>query len=226
MFIENLKRNCPDCSKELKYTTYSGYKIANEKKSLCRSCNRKGEKNPFYGKNHSYATKKEIGEKVSLLQKGNLLSDKHKLNISKSLKGRNFSDETKQKMSKAKINRKGIPHSVETKRKIRLSRIKQIERDIFNGNQVIPSYNLDACKLIDEYGKSNGFNFIHAMNGGEHHIKDLGFFVDGYDKKKNVVIEVDEKRHFDINGNLKEKDVIRQKQIQSYLKCGFIRIKI
>lgn len=43
---------------------------------------------------------------------------------------------------------------------------------------------------------------------------------------KNVVLEVDEKHHFDVNGNLKKKDVIRQKEIENFLKCKFLRIKI
>jgi very-short-patch-repair endonuclease len=54
----------------------------------------------------------------------------------------------------------------------------------------------------------------------------LGYWVDGYDKEKNVVIEIDEKQHFDINGNLLEKDIRRQKEIEKYLDCKFIRLRI
>jgi site-specific DNA-cytosine methylase len=45
----------------------------------------------------------------------------------------------------------------------------------------------------------------------------------GYDKEKNVVIEYDEKHHFR-NKKLQEKDIKRQKEIEDYLKCKFIRI--
>jgi len=59
----------------------------------------------------------------------------------------------------------------------------------------------------------------------KNHIKELGYWVDGYDKEKNVVLEVDESFHFDIEGNLKEKDIQRQKEITEFLKCKFIRIR-
>ena len=223
------KRVCPSCGKELKYTTYAGYKIANEKNSLCRSCNRIGEKNPFYGKKHSEITKKEISRNVSLVQVGIPLSDSHKLSISNSLKGRILSDAWKEKISKTRIRlgiksvMKGKTHSNETKRKLRLITIEQLKKIYPN---VRPMYNPNACKLIDEYGNKNGYTFQHAENGGEFYIKKLGYWVDGYDKEKNAVIEVDEKKHFDRNGNLKLKDVTRQKEIQLHLNCEFIRIKI
>ena len=79
--------------------------------------------------------------------------------------------------------------------------------------------------LIEEYGKKNGYNFRHALNGGEYYIKEIGYWVDGYDKEKNVVIEVDEPHHFKSDGTLQEKDLIRQKEIEDFLKCKFIRIK-
>jgi hypothetical protein len=109
---------------------------------------------------------------------------------------------------------------------MRLKAIKRLEQNRFNGNQMYPLFNPLACQKIDEYGQQNGYQFQHAMNGGEHFIPDLGYWVDGYDKKKNIVIEVDEHHHFDIDGNLKEKDVIRQKEITSLLKCKFIRLII
>ena len=46
--------------------------------------------------------------------------------------------------------------------------------------------------------------------------------MDGYDKEKNVVIEVDEKFH----EKQLEKDLIREQEIKDFLKCGFIRLKI
>ena len=49
--------------------------------------------------------------------------------------------------------------------------------------------------------------------------------VDGYDEKNNIVYEIDEQQHFDISGNLKEKDKNRQNEIEKYLNCTFIRIK-
>jgi hypothetical protein len=68
-------------------------------------------------------------------------------------------------------------------------------------------------------------NFIRkCKTRGEYYIKELGYWVDGYDKEKNTILEVDEKQYFDFNGNLKEKDIRRQKEIEEYLKCKFIRL--
>jgi len=89
---------------------------------------------------------------------------------------------------------------------------------------ITPNYNPLACKLIDKYGKEHNYNFQHAENGGEFHI--MVYWVDGYDKERNTVIEIDELFHFDKNGNLKEKDIQRQKEITDFLGCKFIRLKI
>ena len=42
---------------------------------------------------------------------------------------------------------------------------------------------------------------------------------------KNVVIEYDEKHHFNVNGTLKEKDIRRQLEIEKFLNCEFVRVK-
>jgi hypothetical protein len=48
---------------------------------------------------------------------------------------------------------------------------------------------------------------------------------DAYDKENNIVLEIDERHHYDSNGNLKDKDARRQLEIEEFLKCKFIRIK-
>lgn len=118
----------------------------------------------------------------------------------------------------------GKNHSNESKKKQRKSAIKRIERN--SEHQVKPNYNPQACKVIEEYGEKHGYNFQHAENGGEYHIKELGYWVDGYDKEQNVVIEVDEAYHYNRNGELQEKDKRRQKEIEEHLGCEFIRVRI
>lgn len=129
----------------------------------------------------------------------------------------------------------GKPHSDTAKAKIRLARSKQVitedqkrklriaainDRLIKYGHS--PNYNPTACQLINEYGCRHGYAFQHAENGGELHIKELGYFVDGYDVNKNVVIEVYEKRwHTD-----REHDRIRKEQIIQHLNCEFIELWI
>ena len=114
----------------------------------------------------------------------------------------------------------GHTHSDETKRKQRIRRLQSLNQK----RPCYPGYNKTACMRIEEYGQKHGYNFQHAENEGEYFIEQLGYFVDGYDKEKNVVIEYDEKHHFDKHGRLKQKDCIRQREIEEYLKCKFIRI--
>jgi hypothetical protein len=106
--------------------------------------------------------------------------------------------------------------------KQRVSTLKYLSKT--NG-QVIPRYNVNSISLIEQYGRKYGYNFQHAENGGEYHIKELGYYLDGYDKEKNVVIEIDEPHHFNTDGSLKQKDVDRENEIRELLKCQFVRIK-
>lgn len=111
---------------------------------------------------------------------------------------------------------------LETIAKIRNAKIKRVEEKIKTG--ISPRYNPEACKIIENYGKENGYNFQHAENGGETFVKGVGCFLDGYDKDKNVVIEFYERFHYNINGELKSKDLRRENDIIKFLKCSFIRI--
>jgi hypothetical protein len=86
-----------------------------------------------------------------------------------------------------------------------------------------PFFNINACKFMDEWGSKNGYNFEHAMNGKELSVG--GYWVDGYDREKNVVFEYDEPHHYlkKADMTLKHKDVQRMNEIQNILKCDFIR---
>lgn len=189
---------------------------ANEKKRQWMLKN-----NPFKGKKHTIESRKKMGRDVSGTK--NPMYGKRRSDVAsrnKNNKGWKQSEEAKQKISETL---KGRVFSKGHKRKQRLAAIARIER---SKGQVNPNYSPEACRLIDEYGKQNGYNFQHAETRGEFHIKELGFWVDGYDAKKNVVIEVDESRHYTNSGKLKKKDVERQKEITEHLGCTFIRIRI
>lgn len=107
----------------------------------------------------------------------------------------------------------------DVRQKKRLAMIRRLEKIV---GQVRPNYNPIACELIDKYGKLHGFAFQHAENGGEFHIKELGYFVDGYDKKRNVVVEVYERAHQRTVAH----DKLRQQEIVKYLGCKFIVLKL
>lgn len=210
--IEEIKRNCPKCKKMLRYGCEGSLCRAIKNKSVCSSCIKKGKK-------RSKEIKQKIAANNVRYWLGKSRSEKTKQKISEGNKGKIVSEETKRKQSESHT---GKTHSEETKRKQRLSVICRIEE---RHGVVFPNYSIGACKLIEEYGKKHGYNFQHAENGGEFHIKELGYFVDGYDVDQNVVIEVDESHHYK-NGELKKKDKGRQKEIVEYLGCKFIRIRI
>jgi hypothetical protein len=90
---------------------------------------------------------------------------------------------------------------------------------------LFPNYNVNAIPIIEEYGNLHGYNFQHAENGGEYYVEGLGYYLDGYDLEKNVAIEIDESHHFNKDGSLKKKDILRQSKIEELLNCKFIRIK-
>ena len=198
-------RECPVCGKTLYYSSSSKRTFAEKRGSKCMSC---------ASQNHVHS--EETRRKMSRAQKGN----------NHPMYGKKHSEETKQKLSESLIGRiawnKGKARSKETRRKIRLKTIENLQN---KHGQVYPNYNPKGCKLIEEYGRQHGYNFQHAENGGEFHIKKLGFWVDGYDVEQNVVIEVDESRHY-TNGKLKKKDIQRQQEIEKHLGCKFIRIRI
>lgn len=58
------ERECPDCKKKLVYKTKAHCSNAEKIKSKCLSCSKKycyiGDKNPFYGKKHTFETKQKI----------------------------------------------------------------------------------------------------------------------------------------------------------------------
>jgi len=119
-----------------------------------------------------------------------------------------------------KLNQNKI-HSEETKNKMSLKH--RINRSLLiQGTIQFPNFNPKACYIIEKYGENNGYNFQHALNGGEFYIKELGYWVDGYDKEKNVVIEYQEKHH--LHPKHIEKDKRRKEEIIKILKCKFIYV--
>jgi len=172
-----------------------------------------GKNNGMFGKHHSLETRKKLSDIIQKAMANPEVKERMKKIFS--------SVEYKNNKSKAM---KSLIRSVDHCKNLRLAHIERIKNIKCNGKDLSPIFNVNACKIIDEYGKQNGYNFQHAMNGGEYYIKELGYWVDGYDKEKNIILEVDEKHHFDLNGNLKEKDIRRQKEIEEYLKCKFIRL--
>ena len=119
-------------------------------------------------------------------------------------------------------NGAGCPYCANIKNRLRYI---QTLKDRFDQNiQITPNFNISACKLFDNIMIKDNIYIQHAMNGVEYYIKELGYWLDGYDIKNNTVYEFDEKFHFN-KGSLRHKDKIRQIEIEKLLNCKFIRIK-
>lgn len=165
----------------------------------------------------------------------------YRLKLSKALKGRKLTKEWKEKLSIANIGHKdskktiqkkriamtgvnnpfyGKRHTEKTKKIIRLKFQKRMQEK-YGIYGACPMYNPSACKTIDIYGKENGYKFQHALNGGEFYIKELGYWVDGYDKLKNVVIEYYEDHH----KKQVKRDFMRIREIKNVLGCKIIILK-
>ena len=118
------KRICPECEKTLEYKNKRKFLLANKLNNLCRSCGKKGKKNPMFGK--------LVGNALGGWGKGDNNIAKRsevRLKISNSLKGKpsgmlgkTHSEETKEKQ---KNSNKGQKRSQETIDKIKAKRKTQ-----------------------------------------------------------------------------------------------------
>jgi len=132
--------------------------------------------------------------------------------------------ETRKKMSEARKGKVRIQSQDEIKNR-RIRAIKIISERLENGQQMVPNWNPKACDYFEQFDKDNNTSGHHARNGGEFYIKELGYWVDYINHDLKLIIEYDEDYHFK-NGILREKDVIRQQEIQKFFKdYEFKRIK-
>lgn len=65
----------------------------------------------------------------------------------------------------------------------------------------------------------------YATNGDEYYIKELGYWSDYINFKSKLIIEWDEEKYY-INGKLRNKDIVRQQEIQNFFPdFSFKRIR-
>lgn len=137
--------------------------------------------------------------------------------------GKEKADEMNEELSKRKARHgedNGNYNRPKRPEEIKKMRESAIERVIRQGTCV--AYNPESIPIIENFGEQNGYEFQHAENGGEYQVPKTTFFVDGYDKENNVVIEYDERYH--MNEVQQELDKERQDIIGNILGCKFIRI--
>lgn len=107
---------------------------------------------------------------------------------------------------------KGKKHTIETKLKIAQS-VRDRLGDGFRG-----FYNKGACEFIENVNLQKGLHLQHQLNGGEVQVGP--YFLDGYDKERNLVFEYNELNHY-LKQEKIEKDEYRRNYIISQLNCSF-----
>jgi hypothetical protein len=212
-------RKCPTCENLISYPYRYQVINANNRGSKCRSC---------------------VG-KIAQIKNCEKLKDSIKRGDEHHLYGKTVSDETRMRISCAKIGKpsplRGKPFtdvhrdriSKSNKGKIRSDSYKKYIRErmfskMGENKKFLPSYNERACEYFDWVNKFYNMNGVHGRNIGEYILKPFNYYLDYYEPNLNIVMEWDEPAHF-LNGKLREKDIIRQNNIINKLKCSFYRIR-
>ena len=189
------------------------------------SMEKKGIQNGMFGKvpwNKDKSWDEKTKKKMSIAAKGRLAWNK----------GIEASEEAKKKMSESskgqKAWNKGTKGLViikpETRHKLRIIHLNRTIKNIKEGGRVIPFYNSKACEYFKQFDKINNTSGQYATNGGELCI--LGYWLDYINYEKKLIIEWDEERHHYQNGKLRQKDIIKQKEIENqFPNYTFIRIR-
>lgn len=189
------------------YEEHHGVEALEARREHYRQMN-SGKNNPYFGKKHSPEVRKKISNSLKNSEKF------HKLVASL---------EFRKKLSNSLKHSKKLQESRRSE-EYRQKKREQWSKGIVNGTHPRVSFNSKACKVFDYIMKRDGIFIQHALNGGEYLVEGLGFWLDGYDAINNVAYEYDERWHF-VGGQLRKKDLERQKMIEEKLGCKFIRIK-
>lgn len=182
-------RECPQCKNIVYHKRRDVVYRKTELNRICRNCWIKNKTNvlekncpkcnsiikysqykTFWKACKDTVSCRSCSKKGNVSRKGQKCSANHKLKLSLAHTGKTISEQAKYNM--------------------RLSAIKRMSE---NGILSCRNYNPTACKYFDKLNKEKGWNLQHAMNGGE--IECCGYFLDGYDKNKNIIVEYDEPRH-------------------------------
>lgn len=142
--------------------------------------------------------------------------------ISRTLTGTKFSKKRLRNITKALRNRRTWTLSEKTKNKMRIAAINRLQ-NVYGKKWV--SYNKRSCIFFRKLNDIFQINGLHAENEGEYIVPVLGYSVDFYDKKNNIVIEWNEERHHYLQGKLCKKHMDRQNKIKKQMKCIFINIR-
>jgi len=180
---DNRIRQCPKCGRKLVYTYYRTWYEANKNNSKCYHCRSLGNKGNTIGAN----TGRRFDARWRKSLSNASIIRKEKYPVTDELR-KKLSDTTKAAMHRPDIRERHIKALAEN---------NYLGRSVDKGQ-------LDFLK------KWNTLGFHFEPNYRVHTDTDL-FYVDGYDKDYNVVLEYDSKYH--LKPYQKQKDLIRQKKI-------------
>lgn len=226
-------RVCKKCNKNVYYFNKITLQYSiNQNRDLCDSCKHAiREKNVNYNRNCPNCGEKLIYSCYIACERANRKNTKcnkcaqfrgHLMEPFKRncpICNKEIVHKNKSTANKAiKNNRTCLSCSISKKNRLRHQRYREKW-----GFVTVPCFNRNACKYFDDLDKQNGWNLQHALNGGECNLSKIGYWLDAYDKEKNIVVEYDERKHFTKNGELKKKDIDRMAEICNHLKCDFWR---
>jgi len=228
-------RNCPKCNKELCYKDLRRYNRACKNLIKCQSCIKTGivrkVKIPVtYIRNCPNCNDEIIYSCKSTYNVGIKRNSKCytcATNLTVNKKGYNNSKTRSCPQCKSTLTYKCVGHCTTAEKKNKVCRKccnenrKQSILENLKGKHTWANYNPKSCEYFENLNIINNWNLQHALNGGE--VRILNYFVDAYDKVRNIVVEYDESYHYTRHGTLKQKDVLRQQRIITHLGCRFFR---
>ncbi len=159
----------------------------------------------------------EVKKKLSTANKGRIMPEDVRQKMSLSKMGHNVSEDTRIKISLSNVGKispmKGKFHSIDTKKKMRLSAIDRISSQAFGGLPKMPRIGIIESEVVDKLQSVCPYRIARQYQV-------CGYFLDGYIPELNIAIEFDEAKH-----RLKtERDMTRQLEIEKELGCLFFRI--
>lgn len=210
-------KNCPECGKEQVYSSWNSLRNSIRRNTIC---------NPCRASKYKIIPDNGVWKRVCQCWTELIYSCRRAFNTGKrsnaicrkcaTKESAKYADKSifqtsdyKQKMSGVlKMSRNSDRYGEEFKQKCRENKLRQIQQQ-----GVQRTYNPHACAFMDNIGKKFGWNLRHAMNGGEVNV--VGYSLDGYDSKKNIVFEYDEPKHRILTNAKKDKE--REKRIVAAL---------
>ena len=194
-------RNCPKCGKEIYHITKHILNQSIKGNRVCKTCSKLSINNPNFNTHFSDERKDKISKSCSIDRIKRYSNKTERDKLSESQIERYLDVEQKKKTSKSV---KSALHRPEVRKKHldALHHSKWIKVRTDKGQ----------LELINKWNKI-GFNF--EPNYQVKDDQDL-FYIDGYDKERNVVLEYDSKYHN--RKQQKEKDLVRQQKIIRILK--------